>query len=80
MPVDVPVLVLHGDDDHIISITAGRALFSAINGPKRFVTIRRGDHNDVAPPDPVAYWGAVSEFIDSLGMRSMRGDKRGSPA
>ena len=39
----------------------------------RFVTIRRGDHNDVAQPDPVAYWGAVSEFIDSLGMRSMRG-------
>jgi fermentation-respiration switch protein FrsA (DUF1100 family) len=76
----VPALVLHGDDDHVVSIAQGRALFDSINGPKQFVIIRRGDHNDVASADPAAYWGAVSEFIDSLEMRSTRGDKSGNPA
>jgi hypothetical protein len=40
----VPVLVMHGDDDHVVSLTQGRALFDAIAAPKRFVTVRGGDH------------------------------------
>ena len=62
----VPVLVMHGDDDHVIPIVHGRALFDAIAAPKRFVTVRRGDHNDLAPSDPDAYWEAVGGFIKSL--------------
>jgi fermentation-respiration switch protein FrsA (DUF1100 family) len=61
-----PVLVMHGDDDHVIPFTAGRALFDKIAGPKRFVTIKGGDHNDAVPPDPTAYWAAVNAFIASL--------------
>lgn len=63
----VPVLVMHGDDDHVVSLTQGRALFDGIAAPKRFVTIRGGDHNDLAPPDPGTYWEAVGGFIESLG-------------
>jgi len=62
----VPVLVMHGDDDHVVSITQGQALFDAIAGPKRFVTMRGGDHNDLAPPDPDMYWEAVGGFIETL--------------
>jgi fermentation-respiration switch protein FrsA (DUF1100 family) len=62
----VPVLVVHGDDDHVVSITQGRALFDTIVAPKRFVTVRGGDHNDLAPSDPYTYWEAVSGFIDGL--------------
>jgi fermentation-respiration switch protein FrsA (DUF1100 family) len=57
---------MHGDDDHVIPFTAGRALFDKISGPKRFVTIKAGDHNDAVPPDPTAYWAAVNAFIASL--------------
>jgi fermentation-respiration switch protein FrsA (DUF1100 family) len=64
--VTAPVLVLHGDNDRIIPIAQGRALFRRITGPKQFVTIHGGDHNDLAPPDPRAYWEAVSAFIASL--------------
>ena len=58
----VPVLVMHGDDDHVVSITQGRALFDAIAAPKRFVTVRGGDHNDLAPSDPDTYWEALRRF------------------
>lgn len=63
----IPVLVMHGDDDHVVSIAHGRALFDTIAAPKRFVTVRGGDHNDPAPSDPDAYWEAVGGLINSLG-------------
>jgi len=62
----VPVLVVHGDDDHVVSLTQGRALFDGIAAPKRFVIVRGGDHNDLAPSDPATYWAAVGGFIESL--------------
>ena len=53
-----------------MSIAQGRALFDAIAGPKRFATIRGGDHNDVTPSDLETYWDAVNGFIE--GLRSLR--------
>jgi fermentation-respiration switch protein FrsA (DUF1100 family) len=64
--VRCPVLVMHGDADQIIPFDAGRALFEKIAGPKQFVSIRGGDHNDAEAPDPGAYWSAVNAFITSL--------------
>jgi fermentation-respiration switch protein FrsA (DUF1100 family) len=61
-----PALVLHGDRDGVIPFAAGRALFDRITGPKQFVVIEGGDHNDAAPPDPKAYWSAIDGFIASL--------------
>ena len=61
-----PVLVMHGDNDRVIPFGAGRALFDNISSRKQFVVIKGGDHNDAAPPDPAAYWGAVNAFIASL--------------
>jgi len=67
--VSVPALVLHGDADHVVPMAQGRALFDSIVGPKRFVTIHGGDHNDPTPSDPHAYWQAVDEFMVSLQTR-----------
>jgi hypothetical protein len=61
-----PVLVLHGDADHIVPIDQGRALFESIAEPKQFVTISGGDHNDAMPPDPAIYWQAIDRFVDGL--------------
>ena len=61
-----PVPVMHGDDDRVIPIGQGRALFERIPGPKRFVTIAGGDHNDLTPRDPEAYWKAVDEFVTGI--------------
>ena len=54
-----PILVMHGDRDSVVPFSAGRALFDRIAGPKQFVTLSGGDHNDLEPPDPQQYWGAV---------------------
>jgi fermentation-respiration switch protein FrsA (DUF1100 family) len=60
------VLVMHGDDDHVVPIEQGRALFERIEEPKQFVVIRGGDHNDVTPSAPDTYWEAVDRFITTL--------------
>lgn len=66
LPQPVPALVLHGDNDHIVPIHHGRALYGAMREPKRFVAIRGGDHNDETPSDPATYWSAVADFIARL--------------
>jgi fermentation-respiration switch protein FrsA (DUF1100 family) len=67
--VRVPTLVLHGDRDSVIPFRLGERLYEVVQGPKRFVRIAGGDHNDAGAPDPQAYWTAVSEFIEGLPVR-----------
>jgi fermentation-respiration switch protein FrsA (DUF1100 family) len=62
----VPVLVMHGNRDTVVSFALGRQLFDGITGEKTFVTIAGGDHNDTFPPDPAAYWRAIEEFVAAL--------------
>lgn len=61
-----PVLVMHGDRDSVIPFALGRELFDRIEGPKEFVVIAGGDHNDAAAPDAAAYWAAIDRFISTL--------------
>jgi uncharacterized protein len=64
--VRAPTLVLHGDADSVIPYRLGQRLYDAVPGPKQFVTIPGGDHNDAAPRSGDAYWDAVAEFVRSL--------------
>lgn len=52
--IDSPLLVVHGDDDGVIPIASGRALFEAANEPKRFEVIKGGQHTDLYSFDIVA--------------------------
>lgn len=69
---DGPVLVLHGTRDSVIAFRHGRSLFERLESPaKQFVPIEGGDHNDLLPPDPEAYWDVVRAFASRLtGARS----------
>lgn len=64
--VSCPALVLHGDRDRVIPFRLGRQLYETVRGPKRFVVIPGGDHNDVEPADPERYWQTVTEFVGGL--------------
>ena len=64
--VTQPTLVLHGDRDSVIPYRLGQRLFASIAGPKTFVTIAGGDHNDAEPSAPEAYWTAVGTFAGRL--------------
>ena len=63
--VRAPALVLHGDRDSVIPFELGREVYDALPGPKQFVVIRGGDHNDAVPTDD-AYWTAVEGFVTQL--------------
>jgi fermentation-respiration switch protein FrsA (DUF1100 family) len=67
--VAAPALVLHGDQDGVIPYRLGQRLYESLPGPKRFVTIAGGDHNDPIPPDAALYWGAVKDFVTSIPAR-----------
>ena len=64
--VDAPILVMHGDRDGVVPFALGQELFERIPGPKQFVTVHGGDHNDVTPSDEAAYWTAVDAFIRTI--------------
>ncbi len=60
---DGPVLQSHGNKDSIVPFELGQKLFEAAPGPKRFFTLKGGDHND---PEPEAYADVFEEFLTSL--------------
>lgn len=64
--VQQPTLVLHGDRDSVIPYRLGQRLYEALPGPKTFVTIPGGDHNEAVPRDPTLYWNAVKNFVTTV--------------
>ncbi len=58
-----PLLQSHGTADTIVPYEIGRQLFDAANEPKRFVTIPKGNHNDLPNRE---YYRALVEFLDGL--------------
>ena len=61
--IDMPVLVMHGEEDQIIPIGLGERLFDEAQEPKTFVRIPGAGHNDLYlyPTDDIA-----ANFIEAL--------------
>lgn len=45
--VTAPVLILHGDRDTIVPIELGERLYGLVRGPKRFLRVPGGGHEDL---------------------------------
>ena len=58
-----PLLQTHGDADRVVPYALGRKLFAAANGPKQFVPVPGGGHND---PPSREYLAALDRFLDAL--------------
>lgn len=58
-----PLLQSHGDADRIVPLEIGRRLHQAANGPKQFLVIEGGDHND---PQPIEFYETLVDFLDCL--------------
>ena len=65
--VNAPVLILHGDDDDIVPIEAGKRLFDAAKEPKQFYIIYGAGHNDTYHVGGQAYFDALRLFWDRIG-------------
>ena len=76
--VKVPLLVIHGEEDEVIPVTMGRAVYAAANGPKEIVTLPGANHSDHH------LFGSTEEafrWIDSVSHRARIGqpEKRMRP-
>ena len=57
-----PVLIIHGTEDSVISISHGKKLFAAANEPKQAIWIQGANHNDVAFIGGTPYSDSLKEF------------------
>lgn len=62
--VHCPVLVTHGDQDQLIPVEQGRALFAAAHEPKKLLIVRGADHA-LARFGGDAYLDSVASFMRS---------------
>ena len=61
--LEAPMLWVHSEDDEIVPIEAGRAVFDAKPAP-RFESVVRGlDHNAIHRQRPAAIWDPVLRFV-----------------
>ena len=44
--VTAPLLVMHGEDDRVIPVEMGKAVYAAANAPKEIATFPRAGHSD----------------------------------
>lgn len=63
-----PVLVVHGTDDALIPFEMGKELFEAAPHPKRFLEIKKANHNDVYLAGRLDYLKAIEEFLAEAGL------------
>jgi alpha-beta hydrolase superfamily lysophospholipase len=61
--VHAPILVMHSQDDEVIPVADGRALFAAANAPKSLVILRGFRHNDIQATVSAAFWDPVLKFM-----------------
>jgi fermentation-respiration switch protein FrsA (DUF1100 family) len=61
---DGPLLVIHGDADTIIPLTAGRSVFDRARGTRKTLAVIPGaNHNDLHAVNPGLYWKSIDEFL-----------------
>jgi len=60
--LNVPLLVIHGDQDEIVPFTQGKAVFEAATEPRQFYTIPGAGHNDTYLVGGEPYFEALLDF------------------
>ena len=70
--VKCPVLVIHGTKDNIVPYAQGKELFDLAKEPKRFVSVKGGDHNSLpARFGKSRYLKLIADFMEK-GIESER--------
>jgi len=60
-----PLLIIHGTRDEITPFKMGKQLYEKAHGPKKFVSIPGGGHNDIGWNSSGLFWDAIEEFISN---------------
>ncbi len=60
----IPTLIIHGDQDSFVPFAMGRELYGACAAPKKFLSVKGGNHANNYLKDPVSYEAAVSDMME----------------
>jgi fermentation-respiration switch protein FrsA (DUF1100 family) len=61
--IAIPVLFVHGDQDEVIDHSRGKSLFERFRGPKKFVSVPGGNHQNVLITDAPVYAEMAAWFL-----------------
>jgi uncharacterized protein len=63
--ISIPALVLHGEEDSLVPLSQGRALFEDLGSAKKeLVTIPGAGHNDIMFTGMRTYMEAIRKFVE----------------
>ena len=63
--VQVPILVIHGDQDSVVPHFMGETIFSHARSPKRFYSVKGAGHNDIHVTGGSDYYKVLYDFIEN---------------
>jgi fermentation-respiration switch protein FrsA (DUF1100 family) len=64
--ISMPLLVIHGDRDHVIPLELGKAVYDAARPPKELYVVRGADHNDLYAIGGQAYFERLKQFVGKV--------------
>lgn len=64
--IHIPVLVIHGDEDNLIPMKEGKALYDAANEPKKLYVVKGAGHNDVSMVAGNLYGATLKKWLDGI--------------
>ena len=63
--INIPVLFIHGDSDHLVPIKMVHRLYNKTKSKKALMIIKNAGHGVSALVDKERYWKGVFRFIDN---------------
>lgn len=70
--IDVPVLIFHGEKDHIVDPEASKRIYDRIRAPKRMIIVEEADHMESYSMAPALYEKEVENFIEQCVIRLVK--------
>lgn len=67
--LEVPLLLIHGDRDHVVPVEMTQRLFELAHEPKRLFIIKGGGHCDALRLDRSAYLSVWNSYLETLPVR-----------
>jgi fermentation-respiration switch protein FrsA (DUF1100 family) len=61
--LDVPLLLIHGEQDRLVPLAQGRAIFAAADEPKTMYTVPNAGHLNIFAADPATFAEQMGTFL-----------------
>jgi uncharacterized protein len=68
--LQIPLLILHGDQDEVVPLAQAERLYAAANEPKTLAVVHGARHNDIYIVGSAEYFAAWGRFLKSLEPRA----------